>query len=70
MRKNRYTARLVDIRLSQIAHQQGGLMVIDGGLMVIDGYRYNGQGDTPDNTDNRYMRRLSKRALRRRDGKL
>ncbi|EFT4508860.1 hypothetical protein H2549_002430 [Salmonella enterica subsp. enterica serovar Stanley] len=65
MSKHRYTARIQDIRLSQIAHQRGGMMVIDGGLSVIDGYRYNGQGDTPDNTDNRFMRRLAKRTLRR-----
>ncbi|EAO0747650.1 hypothetical protein J0Q64_001596 [Salmonella enterica subsp. enterica serovar Newport] len=58
MRKNRDTARIQNIRLSQIGRQRGG-------LMVIEGFSYNEQGVTPDNINNRYMRRFSKRTLRR-----
>ncbi|EIY7581780.1 hypothetical protein MNZ44_002270 [Salmonella enterica] len=58
MRKNRDTARIQNIRLSQIGRQRGG-------LMVIEGFSYNEQGVTPDNINNRYMRRMTQRMLRR-----
>ncbi|EDY1089820.1 hypothetical protein G7389_002458 [Salmonella enterica] len=58
MRKNRDTARIQNIRLSQIGRQRGG-------LMVIEGFSYNEQGVTPDNINNRYMRRMAQSMLRR-----
>ncbi|EBA0865529.1 hypothetical protein FNN26_18620 [Salmonella enterica] len=58
MRKNRDTARIQNIRLSQIGRQRGG-------LMVIEGFSYNEQGVTPDNVNNRYMRRMAQSMLRR-----
>ncbi|ECG8519676.1 hypothetical protein QBG89_001295 [Salmonella enterica] len=58
MRKNRDTARIQNIRLSQIGRQRGG-------LMGIVGFSYNEQGVTPDNINNRYMRRMTQRMLRR-----
>ncbi|EBF2149637.1 hypothetical protein DIL44_05835 [Salmonella enterica] len=58
MRKNRDTARIQNIRLSQIGRQRGG-------LMVIEGFSYNELGVTPDNINNRYMRRMAQSMLRR-----
>lgn len=58
MRKNRDTARIQNIRLSQIGRQRGD-------LMGTVGFSYNEQGVTPDNINNRYMRRMTQRILRR-----
>lgn len=61
-----HTARLVDIRLRQIAHQRRGQIIFRFSLNDLIRQR---QETTPDNINNRDMQ-LSKRALRRRDGKL
>lgn len=61
-----HTARLVDIRLRQMCHQRRGQIIFRFSLNDLIRQR---QETTPDNINNRDMQ-LSKRALRRRDGKL
>lgn len=61
-----HTARLVGIRLNQMCHQRRGQIIYRFNLNALIRQRLE---TTPDDINNRDLR-LSKRALRRRDGKL